>query len=173
MSYRLHLACDRGNLEEARRLLAEGEELDRKDDDGETPLLAACCRPNSAGLVAFLVGAGADVNAVNRFGIRPLHRVCILGCADIAQILVAAGADVHAVSKSRGRTPLHSVKTVALVRLLLKAGADPYAPDLDGDRPIDTNKYTRHLVNRIQSLVALLARARIPTDLIREFALYV
>ena len=93
----------------------------------------------------------------------PLHLAAALNRPDMANLLIERGADIDAVtvngSKSTfptplqcdrirreplrphvGETPLHlaiSNRAFTVARLLLDAGADPNAEDVNGDRPID------------------------------------
>ena len=77
-------------------------------------------------LVARLIEEGADVNAVNKYGDRPLSFA--QGNAPILRMLVEAGADVNFVDKD-GNTPLivalqSSFLRYDTVKILINAGAD-------------------------------------------------
>ncbi|HUU59145.1 MAG TPA: ankyrin repeat domain-containing protein, partial [Phycisphaerae bacterium] len=85
-------------------LIAKGAEVDARDGSGRTPLLAA------AGLIDYWRGKA------------PLR-------APLVQLFIDAGADVNARDE-RGRTPLHHAAErtdPAVVKMLLDAGADPFA----------------------------------------------
>jgi ankyrin repeat protein len=94
-------------------------------------------------IVRQLIAAGADVNAANKYGERPLHRALYVYDKDLGQppvpvetresvvkLLIEAGADVNALTCAEG-TLLHyamAVKDgVRLVEILVEAGADIHA----------------------------------------------
>mmetsp|Transcript_23507 Transcript_23507/g.51084 ORF Transcript_23507/g.51084 Transcript_23507/m.51084 type:complete len:386 (-) Transcript_23507:45-1202(-) len=56
-----------------------------------------------------LVGAGANVNAMNENGATPLHLSALNGCVKLSEMLVGAGANVHATD-NEGKTPLDIAK---------------------------------------------------------------
>jgi ankyrin repeat protein len=99
-------------------------------------------------IVRLLAEAGADVNANNRRGARPLH-YAVDGMpgspawdptaqAEIVRYLIGAGADPNARDKS-GVTPLHrAVRTrcSAAVRALLDGGADADLANARGSTPM-------------------------------------
>jgi ankyrin repeat protein len=87
--------------------------------------------------LAFLIDAGADVNARNRRGTTPLH----WAVHDEAKVrvLLKHGAGVDA-RQAEGRTPLYQAASLGngapIVRLLLAAGADPNVPLVNGRTPL-------------------------------------
>jgi ankyrin repeat protein len=107
------------------QLLAQGADVDTRDDHGATPLMYAAA-VGSAPMMQQLIAAGADVNARNVF-----DATALMWCAnqfEKVKLLIDKGADVNARSK-RGRTPLliaasHDAN-VSVVSLLLSKGADP------------------------------------------------
>jgi len=118
-------AAKSANVPRIRELLAHDNSLiDARDKDGSTPLHCAVWKGH-ADVVAFLLDAGADVNAQNEndhWGTTPLHAAAHGNQAAIAQLLIDHGADVNAKDRE-GRTPLfhttfHKAKAVA--RLLEK-----------------------------------------------------
>jgi ankyrin repeat protein len=72
-----------------------------------------------------LITSGADVNAVNRYGISSLALACGNGNAGMVKLLLQAGADPN-VARNGGETPLMTASRVgrlAVVRELVDAGA--------------------------------------------------
>lgn len=118
-------------------LLDAGTSIDAKMHYGQSFLHVA----NSAS-VAMLLKRGANPNATDARGLRPLHAICLRDF-DLKQkihaikLLLAAGADVNAVG-SDGRTPLHCALcfdkawTIEVVNVLLDAGANANAVDING-----------------------------------------
>jgi uncharacterized protein len=60
---------------------------------------------DDAEMAALLVRAGANVNAVNRYGVPPLSVACSQGSGGVVKLLLAAGADANTATKS-GETAL-------------------------------------------------------------------
>ena len=73
------------------------------------------------------LAAGADANARDDLGRKPLHRAAARGTAETINALVAAGADIDARGGKYGRTPLHWAAMfgkLETINALLQAGAD-------------------------------------------------
>lgn len=108
-------------------LLAAGADPASGDDHGNTVMDYASAAENPAALAA-LLGAGVDPDTRNaRTGQTALFTAIMHARQPQIRALVAAGADVDATDLA-GNTPLHhaaKVNDVAVVLLLLEAGADP------------------------------------------------
>lgn len=149
-------ACDNGcGPAVAAFLLKAGADVRSARPHGATCLHMT----SSAAVTRLLIAAGADVNAVTPMPSRvaPLHTV-LLSCPRSSReclaklhVLVASGADVN-MRDAAGCTPLRIVlgarrttlgvdskenTTAAMVRRLLRAGADPTLPGHDGRTPLD------------------------------------
>ncbi len=132
--YPLHVAAKRGHVVVVEELLKHGAAADVKDANGRTPLQAALMagKAQSARVLlrhgvkddpqtlllllveggisdrdalGLLVAKGADVNAADEGGVRPLHRAVTSGQVLVVKRLIALGAEVN-VTDARGRTPL-------------------------------------------------------------------
>jgi ankyrin repeat protein len=115
-------AAKHGNVADLQSLLATDKTLiNACDKDGSTPLHCAIWKGHLAA-VAFLIEAGADVNAHNEndhWGTTPLHAAAHANQPEIAEMLIANGATVNAKDRE-GRTPLfhtnfHKATAVAKV----------------------------------------------------------
>src|SRR5258708_30427651 len=75
-------------------LLPQHVDLSATDTDGSTALHWAVRRDDveTAGL---LIRGGADVKAVNRYGVTPLSLACVNGNAAMIEALLTAGADAN------------------------------------------------------------------------------
>lgn len=114
-------------------LLAHNADVNAKDGEEQTALMAAAARGNDA-LVLQLLGAGADARVRDKMG-RNVLQHCALGLKkETVALLVDAGADV----KNRdtwNRTPLLSAvidHNPALAEALLDKGAEVNAADHEG-----------------------------------------
>lgn len=105
----------------------------RDVSSGESALHVVVARRDATWL-RFLLGKGATPDVADKAGITPLQLASNLGWTDGVEILVGAGASIDG-SNAAGETPLISAvhrRDVALVRTLLKAGADPERTDNSG-----------------------------------------
>ncbi len=109
--------------------------LGARDPAGRTAL-AWAARAGAAGVVALLVGAGADVRARDASHFTPLRLAVESGNhgGNVIGMLVAAGADVneHPVWLPTLLMYAASRNSAAAVRQLLAAGADVDARDSEG-----------------------------------------
>jgi ankyrin repeat protein/thioredoxin-related protein len=118
-------ACKERDYDLAEEALADGANVNARDDDGRTPLLWAAVQDHFP-LVELLLRHGADVALADEDGLTPLYAASGRGHIEIVKRLIAAKAPVDAAADN-GDTPL----LIAAVRgreeavtLLLAAGAD-------------------------------------------------
>lgn len=152
----IHKSVRSGDMAEVDVALSGGEDVNKKDKDGNTPLMLAA-RHGDLGIVQALVKKGADLKAKNKDGYDAL---CMLsnysmpgspitekagqasepigitteGHLKTAEYLVNEGADVNAKTND-GSTALMLAATLNkkdLVELLLSRGADVNAVDQQG-----------------------------------------
>lgn len=114
-----------------------GVNLDVRDNQGATPLLAACRSGGRAAQAILLLEKGQDINARDSLSLTPLMYAAMSQSVEIAKALLSRGALVNAANKTgstalmyaiSGPRPL-SVASVMreLIELLLDHGADPCA----------------------------------------------
>ena len=131
-------AAKRGDYHAVHRLIEDGPEvLAATDGAGYTALHWAAIRGHWR-IVAELVAAGADVNAVGGDGGTPLHWACHHDNTEAIESILDAGADLT-VANRWGRTPLHVAARrgcAAVAAILLERGADPNAPTKEGWTPL-------------------------------------
>jgi hypothetical protein len=102
----LHLAAAFADRETVMTLLDAGADVDQIS---ETPmrnraLHASLALAKDAEVARLLIERGADVNAVQTAGYRPLHQAAVAGREDLVRLLLDAGADKKARC-DRGKTP--------------------------------------------------------------------
>jgi len=100
---------------------------------GETGLHIAVSRRDATWLT-FLLGKGANPNISDKRGVSPLMLATQLGFSEGVQALAARGARID-VTNDAGETPLISAvhrRDIAMMRILLQAGANPDRNDNSG-----------------------------------------
>ena len=100
----IHFATAEGNIKAVIRHLANGVDVNVKNDFGFTPLLKAA-QFGRREVAELLIAKGADVNAKGWDGRTPLHYAALTGRKEIAELLIDNGADVNEKTDD-GRTPL-------------------------------------------------------------------
>jgi len=100
----IHKAAAEGNIEAVIQHLANGVDVNVKNDFGFTPLLKAA-QFGRREVAELLIAKGADVSVKDKFGRTPLHCAADEDQMEVAELLIAAGADVN--GRDNGdRTPL-------------------------------------------------------------------
>jgi len=169
---RLAVAVTNQDLDEARQILAACPSAVRTGNGEEDRLLADVAGRNNAGVVEFLINAGADLTARGLDSGTPLHQACWFGQPGNARLLIDAGApldvfeEVHhsspigwAVHGSRysGGAEERQNKYVELVEMLLAAGTTLEYPGSPG-----TNTYLQRLLDdaspRVRDVLEAWAR---------------
>lgn len=108
-----------------RALLTRKVDVNQAQPDGTTALHWAA-RWDDVDSADLLLRAGANVEAVNRFGLRPLALACTNGSAAMIERLLKAGGDANAILTPDGDTALQmAARTgkVDAIRVLLDHGA--------------------------------------------------
>ena len=106
-------------------LLRCGAQPNEPDNDGMTPLVAACQSANLQS-VQDLLAARADASLAEAQGQTPLIAAAEQGLLEIVLVLLTAGAEVDAMD-SEWQTPLMAAAaegSLEVVQALLQAGAD-------------------------------------------------
>ncbi|MFC1604420.1 ankyrin repeat domain-containing protein [Planctomycetota bacterium] len=120
----LHGAVASGDIEGVKRLIAQGADLNARNEKGQTPLHLSFISRYGKGTV-LLISEGADVNAKDQAGETPLMMAVALGREYRAEVLITQGADVNAKANN-GETALSLAKEsgkTEMVELLRKYGA--------------------------------------------------
>jgi len=130
-----------GQLDLLRLLLNKGADVNRADDEGDTPAYMAAKARTSIGLevIRLLVDNGADVNRVNTKGDTAALVAAQMGHLEVLRFLDQNGASLDHVSLHDGSTLLY-VATVNgrldVVRFLVSKGVDVNQGANDGGAPV-------------------------------------
>jgi len=136
----IHQAAQEGNIEAVKQAIANGVDVNAKNNDGWTALHMAA-RFGQKEIGELLIAEGADVNAKNNYGWTALYIAAsnYRGNKEVVELLISEGADVNA-KDDRGRAPLHGAAFDGhkeVVELLISEGADVNAKDDRGGTPLD------------------------------------
>lgn len=121
----LSQALEANNTEQVQQFLATGTSPDIALDAFENRPLH---RARSAQMVRLLIGAGANVNGLNRYGEPPLF----FARGEVLESLLTAGADAKIIAKY-GQSALMYYHSAREIRMLLAAGANPCAIHASGE----------------------------------------
>jgi len=145
----LMYAVQAGHQDVIEELIAAGADVNRHDARQlpwhKTALMYAV-ESNRLEIVQLLLQAGADPNASDRLhkpGRTPLIYAALEDNAEIVEALLSAGANAT-IKDRKGNTALHcAYGNLAIVKMLLAAGADPYEVGQD-DSPIESASLMGH-----------------------------
>ena len=150
----LSKAAGENDIQAVQWLLANGAEVNAKDNYGKTPLHSAAIH-NASEAAAALLANGADVNAKDNAGWTPLYAAAFRNASEAAAVLLANGADVNAKDNA-GWTPLYMValrNASEAVAVLLANGAEVNVKGWDGGTPL----HLAALWNASEAAAVLLA----------------
>ena len=142
----LAVASKKGNGELCCELVNNGAEVD--DAISFFAPLGNAADAGDIHLLSRLVQIGALVKETDEHGFTVLHSAVSHAQLDVAKWIIEHGADVSA-STATGWTPLHSAaiaitadrqKQIAIMKLLLVKGADPFAANAQSQTPRDVAK---------------------------------
>ena len=100
----IHRAAKYGKIEAIKQHLANGTDVNTRDNNKWTPLHYAAYYGHKV-VAELLIAEGADVNAKSDDGWTPLHDATSMGHKEIVELLLAKGANVNA-KNNYGNTPL-------------------------------------------------------------------
>ncbi|CAM3337969.1 hypothetical protein SAMN04488021_14915 [Paracoccus aminovorans] len=137
------LAATHANRVETARLLIEaGADVNARDHIQDSPYLYAGARGHLQ-ILRMTLAHGADLASTNRFGGTALIPAAERGHVETVRTLIEAGVDVDHVNDLGWTALLEAIilgdggaRHVAIVDLLVKAGADAGLADRDGVTPL-------------------------------------
>lgn len=132
----LHIAAEVGAVEVCEFLIANGGDINDRNEDCDTPLHFAA-RAGKAGVCACLLAHGAEPNPRTKRGATLLWLAARAGYSTVCDVLLSHGADVHAICE---RSPFSALACACLAgsidccSLLVSHGADVTGKGGDPDR---------------------------------------
>ena len=137
-------AARNGKAEEVCILIAEGADVNAKNDWGWTALQLAASKGDSE-TVKLLADNDARIDEKGRYG-TALHLAVAGGLVEMFNLLILMGADIHAMNCS-GQTPLHLAALeghTGIVYALIWKGANVNAMDEHGFTALDCALMNEH-----------------------------
>jgi len=132
----LHWSVWQSDIAIMNLLIERGADVEARDSNEMTPLhlLSTSQKKERAGALLCLLGEGAQVNTVDKFGASPLHIAAHNNSADFVKILLEHGADIEMKQEEYGTTPLFTAVLswkpgVESMAVLIGHGADVNARD--------------------------------------------
>lgn len=125
----IHCAAN-GDLDLVKQRLADGQDVNVKNDAGETPLSQAA-KYGHMGVVRVLLEHKVDINQINPDDDKDataLHNAAENGHDDVVRLLLAHGADLNVTDFWQDK-PLHKAAEknhMKTVQILLNKGAKTY-----------------------------------------------
>lgn len=117
-------------VEQAKAALAEGADINTRDDlNGQTPLMRSTLHGWSS-MVAYLLEQGADITVGEKDGYTAPHGAAFQGRVKILSILKDHGVDIFSAAEKDDFTPFHRAcwgreeRHTETIRYLLEQGAD-------------------------------------------------
>ncbi|MHC4324476.1 MAG: ankyrin repeat domain-containing protein [Planctomycetota bacterium] len=133
----LNVAVAAGDIDQVKSEINAGADVNWKDSRTGWTLLHIAINKGYTEITQFLIDKGADVNARDNRGRRPVHLAVEKGQKSIVEKLIAKGADLNAIdSRSDNALTLAKKKNLKEIEdLLIKNGAkEPDLSLLQGDR---------------------------------------
>jgi ankyrin repeat protein len=134
-----------GDVQEIKKAIALGADVNGKNSQGDTPLNMVC-RLSYFKLAKYFIDCGAEVNTANNEHITPLHYAVEYNNVKMVHMLLQHGANIDARDKIN-ETPLHWAGwtgNIASAKLLLRFGANPYSKNNTGVTPLDLTVRQEH-----------------------------
>lgn len=159
----LLLAAHANQVEAAKVLIEAGADVNAKDAINDSPYLYAGARGHLE-ILRMTLAHGADLKSTNRYGGTALIPAAERGHVDTVRTLIEAGVNVDHVNKLNWTALLEAIvlgdggpRHVAIVKLLVDAGADVNLADGDGVTPLQNAR--KHGFDEIEK-VLIAAGAR-------------
>lgn len=131
-------AIEKNNLNELKRIIKNGADLNVRNEQRDTLLLCAA-RYGFIDIIDYLIKeCHFDVNSTDNNGWTALHLAAMYGRLEACKYLVENGADINKQRKD-GWTPLHTACNngrVDVIKYLVDKRADISIKDIDGKTPL-------------------------------------
>ncbi len=139
MGQDIHQAVKKGDLEKVKTLLKEVPTLlNLKGHYNRTPVMTAAFA-RQKDVFKYLVEQGADLNAGDQEGLRPIHYAAFMGDPALMALVISKGADVDTANNVVGAAPIHIAArggNAPMIKLLGSKGVNLEIKNKDGLSPL-------------------------------------
>jgi len=146
----LFRASSKGDVDEVKRLLDRGTNVDAREENGETPLMYAAVEDRTE-IVEILLDRGSDINAASLNGETALTKAVIVSRYNAVSRLLTRGADIE---KDNPLMYAAGGGDVKMIKLLLEAGANINAQNREGDTALTAAVSRRASPETVQILLS-------------------
>jgi ankyrin repeat protein len=153
-------ATRRNDVEAARRLIADGADVNAQDENRDSAFLLASAEGRLE-VLKLTLAVGADLRSTNRYGGTALIPACHHGHVETVRELLKTAIDVNHVNQLGWTALLEvailgdgSTRYVEIADMLIARGADVSLADRDGTTALAHARQRRH-----EALVARLEKA--------------
>lgn len=153
-------ATRRNDVEAARRLIADGADVNAQDENRDSAFLLAGAEGRLE-ILKLALAAGADLRSTNRYGGTALIPACHHGHVETVRALLQTAIDVNHVNRLGWTALLEvailgdgSARYVEIASMLIARGADLNLADRQGLTPLAHARERRH-----EALAARLEKA--------------
>jgi ankyrin repeat protein len=143
-------ATRRNDVEAARRLIADGADVNAQDENRDSAFLLAGAEGRLE-ILKLTLAAGADLASTNRYGGTALIPACHHGHVETVRELLKTAIDVNHVNRLGWTALLEvailgdgSARYVEIADLLIAHGADVNRADREGITPLAHARQRRH-----------------------------
>lgn len=134
----IYRACKNGNIESVKYLIYKGTDPERRDDDGNTPLIFATVN-NQTDVMDFLLKNGAAIETPDDDGNTALIIAASGGKSSSLSFLVSQGADVNATNNYGFSALMYSAFTgqIGSIEYLIDHKANRNLVNREGKKAVD------------------------------------
>lgn len=173
----LFYVVERYGVDEVKKVIDTGVDINQKDDRGFTPLLIAI-EENKLDIVKYLLSKGADLKLKNNKGFNALIISTNKNYNDVFEYLLSQGADITTTDPRNGRQPIHiaaKLGYIGILDVLLNKGVDVNQVTINKEIPLHLAVQSlylptvKYLIGKSANINAIDRSGKTPLDSARKF----
>lgn len=173
----LFYVVERYGVEEVKKAIDTGVDINQKNNNGFTPLLIAVKEYNLE-IVKYLVSQGADFKLKNNDGFDALIIATHGNFKNIFEYLLSQGADITTTDPRNKRQPIHIASKagyLGILEVILNKGVDVNQETINKEMPLHLAVQSlylptvKYLIERGANINAIDRSGKTPLDSARKF----